>query len=98
GAGGGPAGAVRLRLDGDVVESEVLAREADPVARPERATDLEDLEETSDPALERHAHRGELATNGRRVGGDADTEDDAPFGRAIQRADDVGEHDGLAQR
>src|SRR5438034_5743227 len=91
-------GTMRLRLHGDVVEREVLAAEADVVTGPQRATDLEHLEESSDPTLERHADGLELLPDGRRVGRNADAQDHAALGHSVERADDMGQHDGIAQR
>src|SRR5262249_6015122 len=92
----GPTGTMRLRLDGDVVEREVLAAEADVVAAPQRAADLEHLEESSDPTLERHADGLEFLPDGRRVGRDADAQDHTALRHTVERADDVGQHDGIA--
>src|SRR5207245_1725500 len=91
-------GTMWLRLDGDVVEREVLAAEADVVAGPQRATDLEHLEESSDPTLEWHADGLELLPDGRCVGRNADAQDHTALGHTVERADDVGQHDGIAQR
>src|SRR5439155_1125264 len=91
-------GTMWLRLDGDIVEREVLAAEADVVAGPQRATDLEHLEESSDPTLEWHADGLELLPDGRCVGRNADAHDHAPLGHTVERAGDVGQHGGVARR
>src|SRR4029453_7824299 len=94
---GRSAAPVWLRLHRDVVEREMLAVEADPVPAPERAADLEHLEEASDAGVPGHACGGELLADGRGIGGDADPEDHAALGDAVERADDLGEHHGVAQ-
>src|SRR5262249_7869147 len=91
-------GSMRLRLYGDVMEREVLAAEADVIAAPQRSTDLERLEKAPDATLERHADGLELLPDGWRVCRNADAEDHAALGDAVQRADDVGEHHRIAQR
>src|SRR5262249_22248903 len=91
-------GTMWLRLHGDVVEREVLAAEADVIAAPQRSTDLERLEKAPDATLEWHADGLELLPDGRGVRGNADAEDHAALGDAIQRADDVGYHHRSAER
>src|SRR5438067_835435 len=86
------------RLHRGVVEREVLAGERHVIAAPQRATDRERLEKAPDATLPRHAGGGEFLADRRRVGGDADAEDDAALGDAVERADDVRKHDGIAQR
>src|SRR5439155_18280570 len=95
---GRAARAVRLRLHRDVVEREVLAAEAHVVPPPERLTDLDRLEESPDAPLERNAGGRELFADRRIVGGEADAEDDAALRGAVERADDVHQDDGVAQR
>ena len=90
--------AMRLGLHRDVVQREMLAAEAHAVAGPQRATDLQRLEEAADAALPRHADGGELPADRRRVGGDADAEDHAALRHAVERADDVRQRHGIAQR
>src|SRR5438445_422120 len=87
---------LRLGLHRDVLQREVLAAEAHVVAPPERLTDLDRLEESSDPVLEGNAGGGELLADRRVVGGEADPEDDAPIGHAVERADDVRQHHRVA--
>src|SRR5262249_6903006 len=89
---------VRLGLHRDVVEREVLAREAHVITAPQRLADLDGLEEASDPALERHAGRRELFADRRIVGGEAHAQDHAALRGAIQGAHDVGQDDRVAQR
>src|SRR5262245_15726069 len=86
-----------LGLHRDVVEREVFAGEAHVIAAPERLADLDRLEESPYPPIERHAGGGEFLADRRIVRGEAHAEDDAAFGGAIERADDVREHDGIAQ-
>jgi hypothetical protein len=86
-----------LGLHRDVVEREVLAGEADVIAAPEGLADLDRLEESPHAPIERHAGGCEFLADRRIVRGEAHAEDDAPFGGAIERADDVREHDGIAQ-
>src|SRR5258705_7569650 len=66
-------------------------------APPERLADRDRLEESPDPSLEGHAGGGEFLANRRIVGGEAHAENDAALGGAVERADDVREHDGIAQ-
>ncbi len=73
------------------------AREADAVLPPQRATDRQRLEESPHATGEGNAHGLELLADGRRVGGDAHAENHAPLGDAVKSADDVGEHDRIAQ-
>ena len=89
---------VGLGLHRHVVEREVLALKAHVIATPERLTDLERLEKAADPPLEGHAGGGELLADRRIVGGEADAQDDAALRRAIERADDMGQHHRIAQR
>ena len=87
-----------LRLHRDVLQREVLAAEAHVVALPQRLTDLDRLEESPDPPLEGNARGRELFADRRIIGGEADSEDDTPLGGAVERADDVGQDDRIAQR
>ena len=87
-----------LGLHRDVLEREVLAAEAHVVPPPQGLTDLERLQEPPDATLEGNARGGELLADRRIVGGDADPEDDATLGGAVEGADDVRQHDRVAQR
>ena len=69
----------------------------DGPARPERTRQRQTFNESADPLLEGNARSLELRAGGRPVGGDADSQDHAALGDAIERGHLLREHDGIAK-